>query len=85
MIACKRKISAKIISRDSLFISKGVDVGTDEPSDDEFEMVGNNALNLVTLDNDFDVAMYIDWRQIVCYVVLFDKFLLNVIVGILRG
>ena len=54
-------------------------------SEDKLEMIGHNILNLVTLDNDFDIAMYIAWRQIVCHVVLFDKFLLNVIVGILRG
>ena len=29
--------------------------------------------------------MYIDWLQIVCYVVFSDKFLLGAVVEILRG
>lgn len=60
-----------------------MDVWTDEPSDEEFEMVGNNALNLMTLDNDFDVAIYVDCVKGVFYVVLRGKFLLCIVVEIL--
>ena len=43
-----------------MLISKGVDIGLVKPTKYGLEMVGNHAIDLVTLDNNFDVAIYID-------------------------
>ena len=54
------KINAEIVSCDSLLVYKGMDIGTAKPTDDELEMVRHHALNLVTPDHNFDIAMYIE-------------------------
>ena len=54
-------------------------------SEDKLEMIGHNILNLVTLDNNFDVAVYVDCVKGVFYVVFSGKFLLCIVVEILRG
>ena len=56
-----------------------------KPHENEFEIVGHYVINLVTTDNDFDVAVYVDCVKGVFYVVFRGKFLLCIVVEILRG
>ena len=57
------KIDAEIVSCDSLLVYKGMDIGTAKPTKDELEKVRHHALNLVTPDNNFDVAKYIEYAR----------------------
>ena len=51
------KLISEIVSSNSFLISKGMYIVATKPIEGELEMVKIYALNLVTLDNDFDATM----------------------------
>ena len=57
------KINARMFSCDCVYVFKDTCIVTAKPTKDEHENVKHHALNLVTPDNNFDVAKYIEYAR----------------------
>ena len=59
-IALARRIDAEILSLDSMAVYRGLDIGTAKPTPAQRQAVLHHLLDLVSPEQDFSVAQYVD-------------------------
>lgn len=57
------KNNAEILSADSLLFYKGMNIGTAKPKREELERIPHHAIDLVNVDEQYDISRYIEYAE----------------------